>query len=70
MTAVITDEMLATLAVLGTPEECAAELQRRFGDVATRICCYFPGYQPPAEQMAALASALGAGASTDASRER
>src|SRR6478735_10386634 len=55
----VTDEMLSTLAVRGTPEECAAELGRRFGDVAERVCCYFPGYQPPLEQVAALAGALG-----------
>ena len=54
----VTDEMLATLAVRGTPEECAAEIGRRFGDVADRVCCYFPGYEPPMEQIADLAGAL------------
>lgn len=55
----VSDEMLSTLAVRGTPEECAVELGRRFGDVAARVCCYFPGYEPPLEQVAALAGALG-----------
>ena len=59
MFALVTDEMLETLAVRGTPEECAAEIGRRFGDVAERVCCYFPGYEPPLEQVADLAAALG-----------
>ncbi|MFC7493267.1 MULTISPECIES: TIGR03617 family F420-dependent LLM class oxidoreductase [unclassified Nocardioides] len=54
----VTDEMVDTLAVRGTPEECAAELGRRFGDVATRVCCYFPGYDVPLEQVSELAEAL------------
>ncbi|WP_418064044.1 TIGR03617 family F420-dependent LLM class oxidoreductase [Pimelobacter simplex] len=60
MTALVDDRMLATLAVTGTPEECAAEIGRRFGDVpgVTRVCCYFPGYDPPLDQVAALAEAL------------
>ncbi len=59
MLALVTDDMLATLAVAGTPEDCAAEIGRRFGDVADRVCCYFPGYDPPLEQVADLAAALG-----------
>lgn len=61
MTALVDDTMLATLAVTGTPEECAAEIARRFGGVpgaADRVCCYFPGYDPPAEQVAALVADL------------
>ena len=53
-----------TLAVRGTPEECAAELERRFGDVADRVCAYFPGYDPGVEQIASLARALAGGAVT------
>jgi probable F420-dependent oxidoreductase len=60
----VTDEMVRTLAVLGTPEECAVELDRRFGDVADRVCAYFPGYDPGAEQVASLARALAGGAVT------
>jgi probable F420-dependent oxidoreductase len=61
MSALVDDTMLATLAVTGTPEECAAEIARRFGGVTgvSRVCCYFPGYDPPLEQVAALAGALG-----------
>jgi hypothetical protein len=51
--------MVETLAVRGTPEECAAELARRFGYVADRVCCYFPGYDAPLDQVADLAAALG-----------
>lgn len=61
MFALVDDTMLDTIAVAGTPEECAAEVRRRFGDVpgvADRVCCYFPGYEPPADQVAALADAL------------
>lgn len=58
MSALVTDEMLARIAVVGTPEECAAELLRRFGTVADRVCAYFPGYTPPADQVADLAAAL------------
>ncbi|WP_183099446.1 TIGR03617 family F420-dependent LLM class oxidoreductase [Nocardioides pelophilus] len=58
MIGLVSDEMAATLAVRGTPEECAAEIKRRFGDVADRVCCYFPGYNAPVDQIAALAAAL------------
>ena len=54
----VSDEMLTTLAVRGTPEECAAEIGRRFGDVADRVCAYFPGYSAPPDQIGALAGAL------------
>jgi len=54
----VTDEMLTTLAVRGTPEECAAEILRRFDDVAERVCCYFPGYAAPPGQVRDLAAAL------------
>lgn len=58
MFALVTDDLLDRIGVAGTPEECAAEIHDRFGGFAERVCCYFPGYQPPAEQIAALASAL------------
>lgn len=64
MMRLVDDTMLATIAVTGTPEDCAAEIARRFGGVpgvAERVCCYFPGYDPPAEQIAALVADLGTG---------
>ncbi|MGW0179496.1 TIGR03617 family F420-dependent LLM class oxidoreductase [Nocardia sp. NPDC003345] len=54
----VSEEMLETLAVRGTPEDCAAEIIHRFGDITDRVCCYFPGYDPPVDQIAALATAL------------
>ncbi|WP_028636545.1 TIGR03617 family F420-dependent LLM class oxidoreductase [Nocardioides sp. URHA0032] len=58
MLGLVTDEMLTTLAVRGTPEECAAEIEHRFGDVAERVCAYFPGYDAPLDQVGDLAAAL------------
>lgn len=58
MMELVSDEMISTIAVRGTPEECAAELQRRFGDVAQRVCCYFPGYDAPLAAISDLAAAL------------
>ncbi|QYJ02724.1 TIGR03617 family F420-dependent LLM class oxidoreductase [Nocardioides panacisoli] len=58
MMELVTDEMVTTIGVRGTPEECAAEIRRRFGDVAERVCCYFPGYDAPLDQVADLATAL------------
>jgi probable F420-dependent oxidoreductase len=58
MTDLIDDTMLTTLAVCGTPQQCADEITRRFGDVADRVCVYFPGYTAPTENIAALAEAL------------
>jgi probable F420-dependent oxidoreductase len=58
MMGLVSDEMLRTLAVTGTPEECAAELRRRFGDVAERVCAYFPGHDPGTAAIADLARAL------------
>ncbi len=61
MLAVVTDDMADVLAVRGTPEECADELQRRFGDLTDRVCCYFPGYDVPLDQLRDLATALARG---------
>ncbi len=61
MPALITDEMLHTLAVVGTPEQCAAQIRARFVDHADRVCAYFPGYPVTDEDIADLAAALHAG---------
>ena len=61
MVDLIDDDLLTTLAVRGTPEECAAEILRRFSDVAQRVCVYFPGYDAPDADIRALAAALHAG---------
>lgn len=61
MVKLIDDDLLTTLAVRGTPEDCAAEILRRFGDVAQRVCVYFPGYEVPDADIRVLAAALHAG---------
>lgn len=45
----VDDTMVRTLAVIGTPEECADQIVERFGAIADRVCCYFP-YQPISDQ--------------------
>lgn len=61
MVELVTPAMLETLAVRGTPSECAAELRRRFGDVAETACVYFPGYRPRPELVAELVAAAHGG---------
>lgn len=58
MTDLIDDKMLATLAVHGTPEQCAAQIVARFGDHADRVCCYFPGYPVHGQHVAELVTAV------------
>lgn len=62
MTELIDQRMLETLAVYGTPEECAAAIVARFGAYADRICCYFPGYEVSPAHVRDLITALKAGA--------
>jgi probable F420-dependent oxidoreductase len=61
MTDLIDDSMVSVLAVRGTPEECAREIVSRFGDVAERVCVYFPGYDVATSHIAELAKALHGG---------
>jgi probable F420-dependent oxidoreductase len=58
MPALVDDEMVARLAVTGTPQQCAAQIVERFGDLASRVCAYFPGYPVTDADIAALAEAL------------
>ncbi|HUO37459.1 MAG TPA: TIGR03617 family F420-dependent LLM class oxidoreductase [Mycobacterium sp.] len=58
MTELIDDCLVTTLAVRGTPAECGREIVNRFGDVAQRVCVYFPGYDVATDQIASLAAAL------------
>jgi probable F420-dependent oxidoreductase len=58
MVELVDEPMARTLAVVGTPEECADEIRRRFGDVAERVCAYFPGYDAPLDQIGDLAASL------------
>ena len=58
MIELIDDDVLRRLAVVGTPAEAAAEIHARFGDVADRVCAYFPGSSHPQETIRALGEAL------------
>jgi probable F420-dependent oxidoreductase len=58
MTALVTDEMVDTIAVHGTPDRCAEEIVRRYGAHADRICAYFPYYDAPDELLAEFTSAF------------
>lgn len=61
MMALVSEEMVETLAVRGTPEQCATEIRHRFGDVAERVCCYFPGYDVDLAHLRALTESLAVG---------
>ncbi|MGW4848501.1 TIGR03617 family F420-dependent LLM class oxidoreductase [Nocardia brasiliensis] len=61
MASLIDDTMLTTLAVHGTPEHCAELILDRFGAVADRVCCYFPGYPVSNSHVADLIRALQGG---------
>jgi probable F420-dependent oxidoreductase len=57
MIGLITDDMMHTIAVHGTPAQVAAEIVARFGD-CDRICAYFPGYDAPDDLIAEFTSAV------------
>jgi probable F420-dependent oxidoreductase len=54
----IDDNLLGQLAVTGTPEECAAQIIKRFGTIADRVCCYFPGQDLPPQHLQDLVTDL------------
>jgi len=54
MATLIDDDVLRTIAVHGTPEECGREIVERFGGMASRVSCYFPGYDIPPADLSAL----------------
>jgi probable F420-dependent oxidoreductase len=59
MATAIDDTMLATLAVEGSPAQCAKQILERYGDTATRLAFYQPYAADPAttaELLAALRS--------------
>lgn len=58
MRALVTPEMVATLAVVGTPQQCADQLRDRFAPHAREVCCYFPGYTAAPADIAELVDAL------------
>jgi alkanesulfonate monooxygenase SsuD/methylene tetrahydromethanopterin reductase-like flavin-dependent oxidoreductase (luciferase family) len=42
MPSAIDDEVLRTFAIVGSPEQAVAEIERRYGDVVTRITLALP----------------------------
>ncbi|OBG52052.1 MULTISPECIES: TIGR03617 family F420-dependent LLM class oxidoreductase [unclassified Mycobacterium] len=58
MRRLVSDEMVARIGIVGTPEECARQIAARFGERAAEVCCYFPGYSPAAADVADLIGAL------------
>ncbi|MEV5647024.1 TIGR03617 family F420-dependent LLM class oxidoreductase [Nocardia sp. NPDC052254] len=58
MRALITEPMVRTIALVGTPAECAAQARERFGGHAGDICCYFPHYDPAPDDVADLVARL------------
>lgn len=58
MAALIDEDIVRTCGIVGTPEECADQIHRRFGAYASDVCCYFPGYNPEDDDVAALVHAL------------
>jgi probable F420-dependent oxidoreductase len=61
----IDEEVLTAIAVVGRPADIGAEIARRFGDVANRVCLYFPGYPITDECIAeTIAAVKAAGATT------
>lgn len=58
MRALITQEMVSRIGIVGSPDDCAKQIAERFGDHVDEICCYFPGYTPPSADIAALIDAL------------
>jgi alkanesulfonate monooxygenase SsuD/methylene tetrahydromethanopterin reductase-like flavin-dependent oxidoreductase (luciferase family) len=54
----ISDDMVRTIGIVGTPEECAAEIGRRFGAHVDEICCYFPYYKASPDNIRDLVTAL------------
>ncbi|WP_280276029.1 TIGR03617 family F420-dependent LLM class oxidoreductase [Nocardia wallacei] len=58
MRALITEPMVRALGAVGTPEECAEQLRERYGDYASDLCCYFPGYRPDHADVTDLVAAL------------
>jgi len=57
MASLITDEMVDTLGVHGTPDAVATEIIKRFGD-CDRICAYFPGYRADDDLIGDFVAAL------------
>jgi probable F420-dependent oxidoreductase len=60
MTSAVDEDVLRAFAVVGEPEEVAAELLARYGDVTTRASCYAP-YRGDPERWGRVFTALKSG---------
>jgi probable F420-dependent oxidoreductase len=58
MGTLITDEMVDTIAVHGTPEQVAEEIVRRYGSYSNRVCAYFPYYRAGDDLIGEFTAAL------------
>jgi probable F420-dependent oxidoreductase len=58
MTAAIDDELFDTIAVRGTPAECARLIAAKFEGVGDRACVYFPGSRHSPEVLGELVDAM------------
>jgi alkanesulfonate monooxygenase SsuD/methylene tetrahydromethanopterin reductase-like flavin-dependent oxidoreductase (luciferase family) len=58
MSNLITDAMVATIAIFGTPAECAEQIVERYGSDVSRICAYFPGYNASDDLVAEFVEAV------------
>lgn len=58
MVGLVDDEVLAAMCSVGTATEVAADLQRRYGNVAQRIRFNRPGEVPPPSRFAELVDAI------------
>lgn len=58
MAELVDDDLLETVAVIGTPDECATGIVERYGEWADRVCAYFPFYDPSDELLAEFVAAF------------
>jgi len=58
MAAAVPDDMLHTIAAVGTPAEVGAEVVARYGHIADRVCLYFPSTDVADETTAAVIDAV------------
>jgi alkanesulfonate monooxygenase SsuD/methylene tetrahydromethanopterin reductase-like flavin-dependent oxidoreductase (luciferase family) len=58
MATLVTDDMIRTIAVHGTPDQVAEEIVRRYGEYSNRVCAYFPFYDAGDDLVADFTAAL------------
>jgi probable F420-dependent oxidoreductase len=58
MAAAVPDDMLRTIAAVGTPSEVGAEIVARYGHIADRVCLYFPSTDVADDTVAAVIAAV------------